>query len=116
MAAWPCNLKSIDLCGRAEPEMQPKVILGKVTSPAAYFVDLGMLPGRAFNSRADSASVRFHADQADCYPVIGILSITAEKRRVAVHVVDHDIGAAVVVEVAKRHPPAERRLGNSGPS
>ena len=62
---------SISACGRPQPEVDSQIVLGDVAAAAAHFVHLPVAAfGGAVDARADSRTVRLHANRLHLEPVI----------------------------------------------
>ena len=53
------------------------------------------------NASADTAAIRLRSDGANLDPVVIELRVAAQKLRIIVDGVDHDVDVAVVVEIAE---------------
>src|SRR6266849_4863673 len=75
-AAGPANLQQLHLLCFADAEMDAQIILRKIASAAAHFVDLRMKGffarqmRDAFDARADAAAIRFRSDGFDFDPIV----------------------------------------------
>src|SRR5687767_9525991 len=64
-AARPANLKRVDDGSFFQTEMEPRVVLGKITAAASTLSDLHEIAGRRLDPRAERAAVAFAPDQLD---------------------------------------------------
>jgi hypothetical protein len=102
-------LEPIDARRRAESHVHAQVVLRQVAAAATHLVHLCRAAGRDAHARPDRAAVRRGADQLQQQPpVLGRRAGQEQIGRV-VHVADHDVDGAVVVDVAERRSAAGLR-------
>src|SRR5262245_37223452 len=99
-SARPEDFDTLDFRRGADSEMQAHIILGDIAVAAAHFVHLLQPGGRHGAAGADAVAVRFAPDRLDQDPVL-LGAIVLQSARRIVHIVDADLKAAVIVEVAE---------------
>src|SRR5437660_3531025 len=119
-AAGPADFEKLDGFGFADAEVEAQIVLRKIATAAADFVDLGMetfFAGEmrdAFDARADAAAIGFCANGFDFDPVVCGAGIAAQKLRKIVDGVDDHVEVAVIVEVAESAAARSDGHGDSG--
>src|SRR5205085_10248460 len=97
LAARPVTFHALGDSGRAEPEMQPQIILRDVTGATLRFVNLRSPARHDTHAGADSAAVRNSSDALDLDPVIRAFQIIPQQARQVVDVVNHYVDITVII-------------------
>ena len=86
---------------RSQPEMQARVVAGKIAALAHHFLRLDMSAVTNQHARADGAAVALRPHEPDLDPVVSGGGVVAQQRRRLILIHHQDVEIAVVVEVAK---------------
>src|ERR1041385_9030846 len=113
--AGPMDFDQINLRSLLESEMQPQIVLRKVTAAAVDFANLGEIAGNDFDSRTDAIAIAFHSDRLDQNRIAGIAAIVSQHLRRSVKIIDHDVDVAIVIDVPKRGAAARALLDERRP-
>src|SRR5262249_31178663 len=108
-AAGPMDF-NVRLRRRSNSEMNAQIVLGDVAAAAAYFVHLPVTGCRAINPRADTRTIRLHADGLHLDPVRLHRLVASQKLWRVVDTVDEHIDIAIVIEVSERAAAARDLL------
>src|SRR6266849_9541565 len=87
-SAGPAHFHPVDLGGRAQAEVHAHVVVGIEAGAAAHLIDESASTGSHSDARADSIAIRFRADHAKRYPVIGAAHLIYDQAWRRVHVAD----------------------------
>jgi len=98
-AARPLHLSAVNFCGVTETEVQTQIVLRNVAAAAAHLVHLLLAAGKDRDPRSNAIPIRFLAHRFDQHPILFLTAILQQAWSL-VHIVDHDLKAAVIVEIA----------------
>ncbi len=96
--------------------MQPYIVVGVVTRPAAHFVDpASRTRRRTYNPypRADSIAVGRDSNQTDAKPMVVIFGQIDKQKWEVTHIIDDRFQPAVVPKIAYCKASARLRLSNA---
>ena len=115
MAAWPDDI-DVDDFGLAKAEVEARIACRVVTGLAHSCLCLHFSAVVNQHARPDGASVRLHAFKKNLDPVLLAGDIIAEQGWRLIHVDDHNVNVAVVVEISKGTSSPRVGLNIPGPA